>query len=198
MSVLWGTQGCLTSCAWCGRGWGGAGPGAGAAAEGSGLPWPSNGSMCLWSCPGHGGYGPFLPESSEYWTEMCILLKCVHRERGGWETNSKRMKSRRLKVCMGHHTESELFPHATRGWGSAPIWSRQICKMPTWEPVSRVCHQESQERHCEPWPMMVPLATLSLTGLTPTHTIPLMLITTLWDGNWHSFSDEETKGWQTH
>lgn len=73
-SLPWETQGRLTSCAWCERGWGGAGPDAGAVAAESGPLWPSDGSRCLWSCPGHGGYGPSLPETSGCWTEMCIRM----------------------------------------------------------------------------------------------------------------------------
>lgn len=72
--------GTLTSCAGCGKEWGGAGPDDDAAAAESGQPWPSGESKCLWSYPGHGGCDPSLPETSRCWTEMCTRLN-THRER---------------------------------------------------------------------------------------------------------------------
>lgn len=126
-------QECLTSCAWCGRGWGGAGPGAGAAAAESDLTWPSDGSRCPWSCPGLGGYGPSLPETSECWTEMCTLLDVQRGREKEWEREKlKQDQVQEFDGVCGTQCWVSTFPSHSKGESLNPFDPSNYIKFLLW------------------------------------------------------------------
>jgi hypothetical protein len=138
------TQGCLTSCAGYGKEWEGAELGGDAAAAESGQLWPSGGSKCLWSCPGHGGCGPSLPETSRCWTETCTLLNTqgerkIHKGYGLGDRNIPEMTwwARELSLRPPHHWE-----FSGHVWH---IWQEIIMNMHIYHEYAHLSTSRSQD-----------------------------------------------------
>lgn len=74
--------------------------------------------------------------------------ECTEREREG-ETHTQRGWSRGDWRCAWDIILSQCPSLAQQAGRWGPLWSRQLRKIPTCEPVSRVCHSQTQERHCE-------------------------------------------------